>query len=394
MHFKAHLIATLSAFEIAAASPVAYPQTDGGATSCKSEALSEDTWTKLKVDDFLSSTAANLTTNNVQGFASSLGAPNFFCGLDQFCNAGQPCLPVSLPGWYALVAIQNYNSYMNSLNTAVSFAASIMALEMPEVINDFWPKPVDDATPMKDVYAMITLGLSVVPFTGVMAKAAAVPKGVVSFLSGQLKPPTPPDLFVKWSDVASSISTAVKDYQAAISNSLKATLAAEVQDATSGINGVLSGGGFLGVAQNFTQSDMQANIIESMKLRSIALALQAQGAFIYRGDGGCFNSNNDASKFCATVDGKEWQYSLRMGEDEQVKIAQKIVDKYGISGEVFLKGPSDCFDEHKVQLFTPEFLPVDPKSPCIFNLPVCTFNGDTFPGRTIQENCNLQGMSV
>lgn len=295
---------------------------------------------------------------------------------------------------YALVAIQNYNNYMNALNTAVSFAASIMALEMPAVIKDFWPEPVDDATPMKDVYAMITLGLSVVPFTGAMAKAVTVPKGVVSFLSGQLKPPTPPNLFVKWSDVGASISSAVKDYQSAISTSLKTTLAAEAQDPASGISGVLSGGGFLGVAQNFTQSDMQANIIDSMKLRSIALALQAQKAFIYRGSGGCFNSNNDASKFCATVDGVEWQYALRMGEDEQVSIAGKILNDYGIPKEVFLQGPANCFDEHKVQLFTPEFLPVDPKSPCIFNLPVCTFNADTFPGRTIQENCRLQDMDV
>lgn len=77
MHFRVNLIAMLSALQIAAATPV--PQSNGGgATSCRSEALTENTWTKLKVDDFLQSSTANLTTNNVQGFASSLGAPNFF----------------------------------------------------------------------------------------------------------------------------------------------------------------------------------------------------------------------------------------------------------------------------------------------------------------------------
>ncbi|KAH7017203.1 hypothetical protein EDB80DRAFT_603466 [Ilyonectria destructans] len=377
------------------ATPVALPQSSGGgADSCRSDALTEKTWIKLKVDDFLQAAGSNLTTNNVQGFASSLGAPNFFCGLGQFCNAGQPCLPVDLPGWYALVAIQNYNSYMNSLNTAVSFAASIMALEMPAVITDIWPTPEDEATPLKDLYAMITLGLSVVPFTGVMAKAASVPKGVVSFLSGQVKPPVPPNLFVKWSDLGVSISSAVKDYQSAISTSLKSTLNSEIHNETSGINSVLAGGGFLGIAQNFTQADMQANIADSMKLRSIALALQGRKAFIYRSFEGCFNSNNDASKFCATVDGKVVQYALRMGDEEQIDVAAKIIDKYGISKETFLQGPSTCFEEHKVQLFTPDFLPVDPKAPCIFNLPVCTFDPDTFPGRTIVENCRLQGLDV
>ncbi|KAH8736119.1 hypothetical protein BGZ61DRAFT_489882 [Ilyonectria robusta] len=366
MYFRAHLLATLSALEIVVATPVALPQSNGGgADSCRSEPLTEETWTTLKVDDFLQSAGSNLTTNNL-----------------------------TKQSRYALVAIQNYNSYMNSLNTAVSFAASIMALEMPAVINDIWPSPEDNATPLKEVYSMITLGLSVVPFTGAMAKAAAVPKGVVSFLSGQVKPPVPPNLFVKWSDLGVSISSAVKDYQSAISTSLKSTLNSEIHNETTGINSVLAGGGFLGIAQNFTQADMQANIADSMKLRSIALALQGRKAFIYRGYQGCFNSNNDASKFCATVDGKEVQYALRMGDDEQIDIAAKLIDKYGISKETFLQGPSTCFEEHKVQLFTPEFLPVDPKAPCIFNLPVCTFDPDTFPGRTIVENCRLQGLDV
>lgn len=79
MHFKTHLLATLSALEIVTASPVALPQSNGGgADSCRSEPLTEKTWTTLKVDDFLKSAGSNLTTNNVQGFASSLGAPNFF----------------------------------------------------------------------------------------------------------------------------------------------------------------------------------------------------------------------------------------------------------------------------------------------------------------------------
>lgn len=79
MHFRAHLLATLSALEIAMATPVALPQSSGGgADSCRSEALTEETWIKLKVDDFLQAAGSNLTTNNVQGFASSLGAPNFF----------------------------------------------------------------------------------------------------------------------------------------------------------------------------------------------------------------------------------------------------------------------------------------------------------------------------
>ncbi|RTE84269.1 hypothetical protein BHE90_001122 [Fusarium euwallaceae] len=394
MHFKAPLLfASLVAVEVATATPVALPQGTGdGADSCPSEPLTQATWTDQKVDEFLTAAASNITTNHVQGLASLLGAPNFFCGLDKFCHAGQPCLPVELPGWYALVGIQNYNSYMNSLNTAISFAASIMSLEMPAVVADLWPAPEDNVTPMQDVYSMITLGLSVVPFTGTLAQGAAISQSVIGFLSGKLKVPEKPDLFVKWSDVGTSISTAVKDYQAVISKSLQTTLNAEIDDATSGINSVLAGGGFLGVAQNFTQAEMQESIINNMKLRSIALALQGQKAFVYRSYNGCFADR--ASRHCATVDGQEVQYALRIGDEEVTEIAQKIIDKYGISPDIFLKGPSDCFDEHKQQLFTPELLTADPKAPCVFNLPVCTFNSDTFSGRTIRENCKLQEIDV
>jgi hypothetical protein len=75
MYCKAHLLALLPALQLATANPIASPQ---GSTSCRSEELTEATWTKLKTDEFLKTAAANLTTNNVQGFAASLGAPNFF----------------------------------------------------------------------------------------------------------------------------------------------------------------------------------------------------------------------------------------------------------------------------------------------------------------------------
>lgn len=76
MYCKPHFLALLSALRLTTANPIALPQ--GGSASCPSEALNEATWKKLDLDGFLAGAAPNLTTNNVQGFASSLGAPNFF----------------------------------------------------------------------------------------------------------------------------------------------------------------------------------------------------------------------------------------------------------------------------------------------------------------------------
>lgn len=269
---------------------------------------------------------------------------------------------------------------MNSLNTAVGFATSIMALEMPEVIKDFYPKPADDVTPLKELNTIVTFGLSVVPFTGPLAKVSSVATGITSFLTGRMKVPAAPDLFVKWSELGVSLSNAAKDYQSVISTSLRDTLDAKIDDKDKGINALLSGGQFLGVAQNFTQADMQAKMTANMKLRAIALALQAQKAFIYR------------NMVDGTYDGN---CVLRIGDESRPDVLTLIGEKYGIAGKIIQEGPSNCFDKHGVQLYTPDILPLDAKEDsCIFNLNVCTFDASTFSGRTIQENCNLQGIST
>jgi len=88
---------------LALGNPLPAPQgTGSGADSCPSETLNQDTWINAGVDAFLVEAAKNYTrtdVNNIQSLADSWGSPNFFCGIDKFCNAGQPCLPITLPAW-------------------------------------------------------------------------------------------------------------------------------------------------------------------------------------------------------------------------------------------------------------------------------------------------------
>jgi hypothetical protein len=283
---------------------------------------------------------------------------------------------------------------MNSLNTAASFAAAIMSLEIPAVISDFWPRPKDDVTRKKEIIAMITSALGAVPFTGPLAKVNGAASGVAGFLNARLKPPKGEDSFVKWSDVGPSISAAVKEYQASIAESLRTTLDAKINDPTSGISSILAGGAFLGVPQNFTQADMQKKVADSMKLRAISLVLQAQKAYVYRSTSDFCSNGDQPSRLCTSATNVPNSFQLRIGDDAPFDIPNAMITKYNISKETFLQGPSDCFDESGVQLFTPEILPINASAKCIFNLPVCTFNPDTFPGRTVQENCRLQGIDV
>lgn len=104
-------------------------------------------------------------------------------GLDNFCNAGQPCVPVDMPAWYGLIAIQNWNSYMNSINTAITFASSIISLTLPGIVSDLSISPPDDVTPMKNLYKAMTTIIGLIPFTGPVATGAGALTQGVNFIS-------------------------------------------------------------------------------------------------------------------------------------------------------------------------------------------------------------------
>ncbi|KAM5342310.1 hypothetical protein ACJ41O_013276 [Fusarium nematophilum] len=112
----------------------ATPLPQSGADSCAVETLNAETWDTLNIYQFLKNWAANATeakTGSIQAMSQPFGAPNFFC-------------------------------YMNSVNTAISFASSIMSLYLPGMVSGLCPKPRDDITPLKDFYKMFNavLGLT------------------------------------------------------------------------------------------------------------------------------------------------------------------------------------------------------------------------------------------
>ncbi|KAF6834205.1 hypothetical protein CMUS01_06230 [Colletotrichum musicola] len=387
----------------AVATPV--PQGAGSGGSCKAEPLNQATWDKLKIEDFLDEwttyNVSKVESNAVQNFANSLGAPNFFCGLDSFCNAGQPCSPVKLPGWYALVAVQNWNSYMNSLNTAITFASSIMSLTLPGIVKDFYPNPQDDVTDLKDITRIFSGALSIIPFTGPLSTAAGVISSTSSFIFSNIKVPEPTNLFLKWSDVSTSLGTVVQQWQSALSDSFQNTIDAQV-NITGGISQVIRGGKFLGTSRNVTETDIQKEISKSMQLYTIGLDLQAQKVFVFRTApfiNGEQCEEKTAGEFCAPdADGNSRKYLLmqRTGGKNSASrddAMQLLIDKYGMTKQQVTKDVADCQDAaggKQVQYPFGNMLPVDSSTKCIFNLQVCSATG----GAGIIEQCEGQGAAV
>ncbi|KAK0390103.1 hypothetical protein NLU13_3676 [Sarocladium strictum] len=386
-----------------AASVLATPTPQGtgtGADSCPVDPLTADTWTKLNIDQFLEKwVQANFTApaaggSSIQALAATFGAPNFFCGLDAFCNAGQPCLPVTPPAWYVMVGIQNWNNYMNSVNTAVSFASSILSLKLPGIVSDFLPDPVDNVTPIKDVIRMFTTVLGAVPLTGPIATGRNAVNGGLNFLLGSLTPPAGPDKFVQWSNVASTLASVVTDYQSTVSSTFDKILQADPLDASFGIDGLLTGGNFLGVTQNFTASDLQTGVDAALTLAAVSAAVAASGTYVLhfhnaqpcRDDDVSVCQQNGSSNINLVLKHKDFS--------EATDTAATLTGKYNISKDEFLVSVADCWNSHgQTNLFTAfnESLPVDASTPCLFYIPVCDLEpGNLLPGAdTFSTHCDI-----
>ncbi|KAF4947663.1 hypothetical protein FGADI_10234 [Fusarium gaditjirri] len=394
-------------YAILAASSVfglAIRQSGTGAKSCDTEPLAQITWINLGIDKFLKDWTPNVTatpTNNVQALADSFGAPNFFCGLDQFCNAGQPCVPVEPPAWYALLAIQNWNNYMNSLNTAISFSSSIIGLKLPEIVSDLYPDPKDNVTPLQLIARAITSTMGVIPLSGGINVAKDAFTASVNYVLTVAKPPTT-DKFMQWSNVASSLSGVIQDYQAALSDSFKKVIDTPVGDA-GGIYDQLHGGSFLGISQNFTQSAVQKQMIDSFTLYSIGLALQAQKIFVLRMSNIQRKHDDSSASFAVDAgDGTFTEYSLMQagGNDNAIvmlDIGDKLSNKYSLPKDRWLTDVVKCWEGNgKKQLADGfgDFLPVDPTTPCLLNMNVCDLRAAEWGSKGIIERCRDAGIDI
>lgn len=310
---------------------------------------------------------------------------------------------------YAAVAIQNWNNYMNSLNTGITFASSILSLRLSQIVTDVMPTPVDNITPLKNIGTIFGAILGVVPLTGPISTAKGIASSGLSFVLSRAKPPQPADKFLTWSKVSDSMADIVQQYQGIISDTTTNIINAPIDDPNNGINAVLTGGEFLGVAQNFTQKQLQDAIIDSLTQTALGAALQAQKIFITRffNRASC-NRDNLSSDLCKQNEGSSTVtiWSLLKSDDKgnaqpQTDIASTLLSKYNMTSEQMLKGPTDCFDGNgKKQLVDPVqavgALPTDPHAPCLFNLLVCDI--DTAAGtdnQGIVDFCNSkQGLGI
>ncbi|KAL2062105.1 hypothetical protein VTL71DRAFT_6371 [Oculimacula yallundae] len=385
MRFQFLLSTALAASVLA--TPV--PQGKGkGSDSCAAKPLEQKTWTDLKMDDYLSAyIKKNFTAsgngNKIQTLANTFGAPNFFCGLNSYCNAGQPCLPVQVPGWYAMVAIQNWNTYMNSINTAVNFASTILSLKLPGIVNDFLPKKVDNVTPLKNIFTMFNTVLGAVPLVGPIGTAKTVATTGAGMLLSHMVPPAATDKFVAWSDISGVLAGVVTQYHAKVTETFEQILHADPLAKDIGIAGIVSGGNFLGVAQNFTQAALQKDIDASLTRAAIGAAISASGVYVMHFHNASPCVDNEAA-VCQKNGGSNINLLLKHPNyDAATDVAKTLSSKYGLTKEDFLTNVAKCWTDHgktnKFDAFKTAGLPHDAKAACVLYIPVCDYE----PGKLL-----------
>ncbi|KAL0936862.1 uncharacterized protein CTRU02_209078 [Colletotrichum truncatum] len=391
-------------------------------TSCGEEQLSNETWIKNDIDAFLANASQHYTqypTNNVQALAAYLGAPNFYCGVNEWCNAGQPCTPVGLPGWYVLMGMQSWNNYINNLNLAVTYSATIIGLKLPKLVDDLWPKKRDGVTPLKMILAWVNGLLNAFPTTAVFGATAG---GVASAVqgnniiaSGMMIPPGADGQYVRWSDLANQMGSKIDEYKRAIGAYAQKIIDAPINETQWGINKALQGGAFLTRDRNVTQDDFDNWMYRTISVNAMGLLMQAQNVYIIRTFNKTDCDDSDPAFLCRLEPNNkwtEWRFQRKGSEDNvpENRLAKKLVETYGLTKEQILKGPTDCFDSHDYEQLTNPWetvsakgiSPKDPIELCNFNVNICNMDvaeGDEYGpsgwyGPDFSDwMCELQGLT-
>lgn len=136
------------------------------------------------------------------------------------------------------------------------------------------------------------------------------------------------------------------------------------------------------MSENFTQSDLQTIVTESITRHAIGLALQAQKIYIShsRKSTGCKATisrlcvNKGDGSFTSRILTQAGKRENSLNKDD---LAEILISKYGSTKEEILKGPTDCFVANNEQQLVNPFekgFPTDPKAPCVFNVLTCNFD--------------------
>ncbi|KAI9629179.1 hypothetical protein KEM48_011025 [Puccinia striiformis f. sp. tritici PST-130] len=371
---------------------------------CEHKPLTPQSWRELGIDEYLRTYPKGLEIN-LTVFAGEHKGLNFDCGLNHFCSAGQLCSPISGREWWILAATEQANLYLNSVYTAIGFAASQAKAIGAKLVDDLYVQDAQrKARLFQSIAMMLTAVLAVVCMIagavfliapglegfGVMATAGAVV--VLAQVTMVMKAHAAEveagkqDTFTKWAHYENQISEWQSKTQEEIGNRAKELVEYPISS-HKGLYGILEGGDYCRNSQKKDTNDLEKNLSRVLTIRLVGQILRTKKGFVTIGNGCVQNGPNGAFRiedgwlsYCDKWDGTMmnviWDDDGKSGNTWYN--ARLLAERYGIWPEYIVKQAYECFKLGKGPDFDPYAdgtnMPTDENGLCLINLPVCDTN--------------------
>ncbi|KAI8451198.1 hypothetical protein BY996DRAFT_4586293, partial [Phakopsora pachyrhizi] len=405
---------------------------------CEKVPLKPQIWNQLNMNSYLDNYPGGHQLN-MMDFAATVGATDFYVGIGEHPNPGQLCQPVRGKDWYTLIAIQNWNAYVNCLYDSAGYAFGALSVGVvPGMLIDFEQDPTRfysrTATYIGLAATWITSFPGVIlsswgPYTGGMFCSIGdiawnYLMGVMylsisaAFINSILIVGSGEDRFKRSAVIARMLTESQRAVQSTISNLTQNILRNPINQ-VSGLAGINRDGSFLSEMPSNFQSKLQAELELALKLKSLAKFLRVQNAFIVRGSDTCTQSGAngafDLSETISYCGDDNIMMNIVRAEingtryDSTIYNAHLIESKYGYSPGFLTTLAWDCQKTHGVFEYdscsahnnstNPEAMLNELKKPrdCYFNLPVCDLTRPDLQARrknkslSITQICRLFG---
>ncbi|KAI8449498.1 hypothetical protein BY996DRAFT_6432813 [Phakopsora pachyrhizi] len=373
---------------------------------CDRIPLKPQLWSDFEMNSYLDNYPGG-NQINLMDYAAKVGATDFYVGIGEHPNPGQLCQPVKGKDWYTLVAIQNWNTYVNCLYDSAGFAEGVV----PGMLIDF----EKDATLFYSHTASY-VGLAttwIVSFPGIILSSLGPYKGGMfcsmgdiawnslagvmyisasaAYVNSILIVGNGEDRFKRSSVISRMLTDAQRGVQSTISNLTENVIRGPINQ-VSGLAGINRDGSFLSEIPTNFQSNLQIELELALKLKSLAKFWRVQNAFVVRGSDPCNQSGingafDSPEKISYCGDDNIMMNIVRAEKDgpsydPTIYNAHLAESKYGYSPNLLTTSAWECQKTHGVFEYdacsannskNPETLLNDLKKPrdCYFNIPVC-----------------------
>lgn len=390
---------------------------------CEAQPLRPSLWKNLDMNSYLDH-YPNGTHLSLEQYATRVGASDFQCGIGKICNPGQLCKGVDGRDWYALVAAQNWNNFVNMLYQAAGDAFDVASDVLPTMLTDFEKDFARTPRHFASWASLISNWISSFPASlfksyGPIPDSVFLSWGAISWLvivmityqitavawletwvligEGESR-------FKRSSSVTWMLGQAQHVVQGIISNITEEVLLSGVST-TKGLASINRDGIFTSGTPVTDRKTVQKEYEKVLKLKTLVKIWRIQNVFIVRGADPCTQDGTNG----AFKDPKRLSYcgedsvmmSIVRGQhkgdrfDPTIYRAARVESKYGFSTEYLTTTSWECQKKYGAFEYDPHLCwnSTDPHSvrkleDCVVNLPVCDFT------RADMKEALRQGISI